>query len=197
MQATTQLPEHYRQGGAIDLGKDKRAVIWLNVAGAILLVVFGVLFLYLTALLRDDISAISFQFSLVTGLQAALIALALIVLQIVLHELIHGAVFWLVTGARPTFGFKGLYAFAGLPDWYLPRNKFLVATLAPLVVITLIGTLLLAVVPAGWVLGLLLVIVSNAAGAVGDMMAAGWLLSKPKSTMVNDTGDALTIFLPG
>ncbi|MBD2257724.1 hypothetical protein [Pseudanabaena sp. FACHB-2040] len=47
----------------------------------------------------------------------------------------------------------------------------------------------LAVVP-----GLLLALVVNAAGAVGDLVTAGWLLTQPKQAYVNDYGDGMAIY---
>jgi hypothetical protein len=122
--------------------------------------------------------------------------LVLTFLMIVVHELIHGLFFWLFTRERPTFGFKGAYAYAAAPDWYMPRNQYAIVGLAPLVLMTLAGLVLLPVIPVWAIPALLFVVVTNAAGAVGDIAVVGWLLLQPRATLVNDIGDAVTLYRP-
>jgi hypothetical protein len=114
----------------------------------------------------------------------------------VLHELIHGLFFWLFTRTRPAFGFKGAYAYAAAPGWYIPRSQYIIVGLAPLVLITLGGFALLVVVPAWLIPALLFVVVMNGAGAVGDIAVVGWLLVQPRATLVHDLGDAVAIYRP-
>jgi hypothetical protein len=120
--------------------------------------------------------------------------IALLALMVALHEGIHGLLFWRFTGARPTFGFKGLYAYAAAPDWYLPRNQHIVVALAPLLLITLGGLVLLAVLPEVALLPSIVFVALNAGGAVGDIVAVFWLLRADASALVQDTGDAVTVF---
>lgn len=194
--ATQQLPENYLPQGEIDLERNRTAAVVLNIVGTILLIVFAFIFLALARTLRPDLPPVAFSAS---GLEIFFYiggALLLVGLMVILHELIHGVFFWMFTGARPVFGYKGLYAYAGAPDWYLPRNQYALVGLAPLAVITTAGLLLLTVAPVGWLYGILLVIVANAAGAVGDMLVVAWLFTRPAATLVRDTGDAVTLFHP-
>ena len=196
MRATQHLPEHYHPRGGIDLKGNLTAAIALNVVGVVLLVVFAVLFLDLARALRPDMPPGDFS---VSGWQIFLYlggALLLLGGMVVVHELIHGAFFWVFTRARPVFGFKGLYAYAGAPDWYLPRNRFALVGLAPLVIITLAGFLLILVAPAGWIYPILVVVIANAAGAAGDLLVVGWLFTRPADTLIRDTGDAVTFYQP-
>lgn len=118
------------------------------------------------------------------------------VVTIVLHELIHGLGFWLFTRDRPAFGFKGLYAYAAAPRWYLPRNQHVVAGLAPLGVTSLAGLLLVPLVPPAPVGALVLILTLNAAGTIGDLVVMGWLLTRPATTLVRDGGDTFSLFAP-
>ncbi|NJN17657.1 MAG: DUF3267 domain-containing protein [Oscillochloris sp.] len=81
--------------------------------------------------------------------------------------------------ARSLLGlvWKGLYAYAAAPDWYLPRRPYFSVALAPLLAISLLGIGMLLIVPATWIPVVLLAIVLNAAGAIGDLPVAAWLLS--------------------
>jgi hypothetical protein len=78
----------------------------------------------------------------------------------------------------------------------MPRNQYAVVGLAPLVLMTLAGLALLPVIPVWAIPSLLFVVVTNAAGAVGDIAVVGWLLLQPRATLVNDIGDAVTLYRP-
>ena len=130
-------------------------------------------------------------------LAALLVVLvAILVVPIVLHEAIHGAFFWLFTRDRPVFAFKGYAASASAPEWHIPRCQYLVVGLAPLVILTLLGLLLLAVAPDAWVVPLVLAITFHGAGTIGDVASVLWLLRFPRGTLFRDTGDVLTAYPP-
>lgn len=191
-QAVQTLPPGYQPGGTLDLAKNKVALIGLNIAGLGSFFLFGWVSLRITLALRPDLTSFSVGGNGILWLALGLLAIT--VVQVVVHELIHGLFFWLFTRERPRFGFKGAYAYAAAPDWYLPRNQHMVVGLAPLVVITLLGFLFVSIVP-GWAIpGLLFAIVSNAAGAVGDIAVVTWLLFQPRATLVRDVGDAITLY---
>jgi hypothetical protein len=89
-----------------------------------------------------------------------------------------------------------LYAFAGAPDWYIPRQQYLVIGLAPFVLMSLGGLSALIFVPLPVVPLILFAITLNAAGASGDIFITGWLLGEPDLLLVNDTGEIFTMFAP-
>lgn len=194
-QALRELPAGYAAAGTIDLSKNKWLAIAVNLAAVGLFFGFGWLFAAAAAWLRPDWLNFNLEVSgpgRLFGLLALLIGL--IAAQVALHELIHGLFFWRFTGARPRFALKLMYAYAAAPDWYLPRYQHLVTALAPLVVMTAAGLALLPVVPARLVPALLFVLTANAAGAVGDMLVAAWLLRQPPTALVRDIGDAITVY---
>jgi len=118
------------------------------------------------------------------------------VVMIVLHEGLHGLVFWLTTHEAPKFDFKFYYASASPGDWYLPRRPFLVATLLPLVAITAAGLLLLPLAGAFLRYLLILLVVFNASGAAGDLVVTLRLAKLPPGTLAHDTGAEVTFFSP-
>ncbi len=190
------LPPHYQRHAALDLSQNKTALIGLNIASVILFFAAGWLVLQIVPLLRPHETD---QTVSLRGTDMLVISVALIVLvvfQMVLHELIHGLFFWIFTRDRPVFGFKGLYAYAAAPNWYVPHTQHLIVGLAPLVLITLVGFALIAVVPLAVVPLLVLLIVINAAGAVGDITIVVWEAVQPRGTLVHDTGDAITLYRP-
>ncbi len=198
MQATHSLPPHYRQRGAMNLSQQPRLFLLLNLLGLVVLVLAALLFPWLASLVRPQaVSDLLQQFAAGFNAGSALLMLVLVmVVMVVVHEAIHGLFFWLFTRARPRFGLGMGYAYASAPGWYLPRNQYLVVGIAPLVVISVMGLVLLAVAPANWVAPLLGLMVMNASGAVGDMAVVAWLLSMPRETLASDDGDAVTVFTP-
>ena len=198
MQATTSLPSGYVKRGTVNITKSPGLFILLNLLGVVVLLAAGALFIQLGYALRpDDMDAMLLNLSgggnFVPGLLALL---AVLVVMVVVHEAIHGFFFWLYTRARPAFGVGAGYAYAAAPGWYLPRNQYLLVGISPLLVITLVGALLLAVVPAALLLPVLALMIVNASGAVGDLAVVAWLLTLPRETLASDDGDAVTVYVP-
>lgn len=199
MQATRTLPDGYRKIGTLDVSKNERLLLLLNLAGLVGLAVSGWLFLMILARLRPTVTASAFRFEIRSLGEMVLIIgaiLALLVFHIILHEAIHGVFFWLFTRSQPQFAFRWVYAYAAAPDWYLPRNLFLITTLAPLVLISLAGVVLFSFAPTAWLLPIWFVLIMNAGGAVGDVLVAVWLLRQPPDCLAQDRGDAVTLFVP-
>ena len=197
--ASQQLPEAYQLTKEFDLSNDARSKALLSLASLVLFFLFWWLFRWLLGLFRpgriDVQSRILIRvFGLESIVITLLVLLALTFVMVFLHEGIHGLFFWIFTGEKPRFGFKIVYAFAGAPGWYIKKLPYLVIGIAPLVIITLVGFLLLLVVPVPWVLPILFFITLNASGAAGDIYTVFWLLGANKSILVHDTGDTVTVF---
>ncbi len=192
---TKTLPASFQLRQSIDLSRSPKLVIWLNIAALAFFILFGYAYLRFLAWLRP---AVNLSFQSANWLIGLLALLVVYIGVILLHELIHGLFFWIITAEKPRFGFRGAYAFAAAPDWYLPRDPYLVVGLAPLVVITLLGLLLIPITPDGGLILLGFAITVNASGAIGDLAVVLWLLFKnPAGILVRDHGDAVDIYYPG
>jgi len=125
------------------------------------------------------------------------LTLIIIVLVLPLHELIHGAAI-LGCGYRPRFGMmlsKGvLYATAD--DALFTRRQYIVVALAPLVVISLLGVLLIGLLPTGWWWTIALAVIMNNGSAIGDLWAAYIVRPYPAASLVRDTADGFIIYSP-
>src|SRR5262249_48804282 len=115
---------------------------------------------------------------------------------IVLHEAVHGLFFWLLTRSIPRFGFRGWYAYAAAPGWFLPRAAFVAVGLAPLLATSVVGLALTAVLPQGLVTVVLLALIFNAMGSVGDMYLVWRVLRAPRRTVVEDRGAGIAWYVP-
>lgn len=182
------LPQGYVPVVSLDLSRDRRAFVAIQLVGTLLFFGFGWAFFRFGILLRRE--ALTQSLTLV-GFVALLAAMFIV---IVIHEAVHGVLFWLYTRELPRFGFKGVYAYAAAPSWYLPRKQHLTAALAPFILITAAGMALTPVIPAGALLAWLFGLTVNAAGAVGDFFVVALSLRQPADVLVNDYGDAVTMY---
>lgn len=191
IQSVKELPKEYIFESQIDVRRWQLLLV-INLIGVALLFLFGWLFWLFTQAIRAEPFSQGIS-SIFSGVNLIWLVLGAIILLVV-HELIHGFMFWLFTKDRPRFGFAIFYAYAAAPDWYLPRNQFIVTGIAPFVLITTVGLLSLAVFPA-YSLGEILILATlNAAASVGDLIVVGMLVSKPPTLMVNDEGPKLTFY---
>ena len=191
-----QLPDGYDLLDTLDLTKDTRLAIMVNLTGLVMLFGSGALFFWLIQIVRPAFDTENLLISLNIEEPAAFFLPLLLFLGanfvvIVLHEAVHGLCFWLFTGKRPKFGFRGFYAFAAAPDWYFPKCRYIMVGLAPLVVLTLLGWIVLLIAPVPWLFPTLLIVTLNFSGAVGDMYTVIWLLRKPEQFLVRDFGDRM------
>lgn len=200
MRATQSLPDTYRKIGAIDVSKSESLLLLLNLIGLAVMVGFGYLFIKALLWMRPEEGVRTLRLLQIASFSGWLVVAAavigLTVFHVVLHEAIHGIFFWIFTRARPRFAFRWAYAYASAPDWYIPRDPFLITTLAPFVFISLAGLVILGTAPTNWLLPTWFVITMNAGGAVGDLIVAGWLVRQPPVCLAQDKGDAVTLYLP-
>ena len=128
MLSTPTLPEGYREIYSVNLQKDKKVMLLLNLfsllIGAALIV---------PVLFFKPISAL---FSMEKGMGSYLLIFAAIivfsVVYLVLHELVHGVAMKLCGTKKVKYGFTGLYAFAGSTDFY-GKGAYIFIALAPVV----------------------------------------------------------------
>lgn len=205
MQITTQLPSSYCQRGTLDLSKSRKAGCSAIVLGIVLLLAVGWLLVQFTRLLRPTaLEGISF-YNILTispdgnpSIALPIVdAVVTLILVIPIHEFAHGVFFWWFAGRRPTVGVKGLYVYvAAPPQVYFPRDQYLLVGIAPLVLMTFIGLLLMLIVPVSAVPILSLFIIFNAAGAAGDLVMAVRLLSYAPDSLMQDSDTGVIIYGP-
>ena len=192
MNASKTLPDGYVQSGEVNLKKNKRLAITLNIIALFV----GILSFYLlssfAALVRPDLMNISG--SMTAGVWAVM--LGLVVLLMTIHESVHGFFFWVFTRSRPVFAFRLFYAYAGAPDWYIPTRQYMIVTLGPLVIIGAVGILLMLLVPESWVLFIAFVVALNTGGSAGDLLVFTRLFKLSPTCLANDTGDIVTFYEP-
>ena len=119
------LPAGYRRVGGVDLVRDRRAMLAVNLAALLLMALLFVLGIFLVPL------SLRFRFG-IGALAEGVLLLGAVALYMVLHELVHGVLMRRYSGARPRYGFNGLYAYAG-SDAYFDKRSYRIIALAPVV----------------------------------------------------------------
>jgi len=189
-----ELPPNYAPAGGVSIKKLAdltQMVIW-----SIVLPLICILAILLILSANGALSG-SFSFSGAENTLKFLGGILLLtVVMLALHEGLHGLVFWLTTREAPKFEFKWYYASASPGEWYLARRPFMIATLLPLIAITLIGLGLLPFISGFWRIMLILLVVFNASGAAGDLLVALRLAKLPPETLARDTGSEVTFYAP-
>ncbi len=196
MPAINQLPDNYHLYKSLNLSKGQ-TMLWLNIAGLVLLVVFGWFFRLIISyihpinLFHQGILGFLTYFS---GLELLALPLSLI-LMLVLHEVIHGLFFWLFTHQRPRFALRSGYAYAAAPDWYLEKPQYIIVGLAPLVILSFASIILSWLLSSALVPYLFLIATFNAAGSLGDIIVVGWVSIQHRDLLVKDEGDIFKSFI--
>ncbi len=196
------LPDGYHLSKSLNLMKDQKLLLTLSLTSIGMFIFAWVGLGWLVQWLRPGIpsGAVGFSFA-VTGIAAILrpflVILIVTLVMITVHEAIHGIFFREFTGGRVKFAFKGAYAYAAAPDWYLSKKPYMVVSLAPLVLMTVGGVLALLWVPVNWVVPIILLLAMNASGAVGDIYVFLLLTRMADDVFIQDFGEKMQIYAPG
>ena len=193
---TLVLPDNYRPIAQIDLQKNTKLAVAVNLgalAFAAVLGFVGHLFVPLSAVLsigeEADLSALLFV------LLKLLVMLVCCVLYMILHEAVHGVFMKYYGGIKPKFGLTALYAYCG-SDAYFDKTSYLVIGLSPVVIWGAVLAAVCVVIPAGWFWVAYFIQIINLSGAVGDFYVTYRMLKMPKEILVQDSGVSMTVYAP-
>lgn len=192
------LPEGYRQVFYLNAQSVKVGLIMNLIALVILALVMIVAFLPLILTGRFNGNTFIGDAQMITPMMIFCVA---IFAYIVLHELVHGIAYKVLTGEKLTFGISWSCAFCGVPKIYVKRRISLIASAAPLVVFTVIFLALAVwfyfVDPWSYVLTAVLFGL-HLGGCSGDIYIILLLLFKFRDpeTLIRDTGPEQTFYIP-
>lgn len=112
-----------------------------------------------------------------------------------LHEFLHGVAIQ-ITGHRPRYGMKlaqgVLYATAD--GAFFRWREYVFIALTPLVAITALGMILMPFITDGWRILIVMAVVLNAGGAIGDLWSVWTLRHFPEDTLIQDRGDSFSVY---
>jgi hypothetical protein len=187
-----ELPPGYHEARHLVL-TEGRALVWLNILSIIppVIIIAPLLGWWILILrLRNPIHS-----DFVEGIPWFAGVLSVFVVMILAHEGLHGLAIHGV-GHRARYGFKpskGVF-YATADNALFRRSEFLVVALAPLVVITIAGLILLIFVSDALAFYIGLLVVLNASGAIGDLWMSALVLRYPSSVLVRDEADSIRIY---
>lgn len=189
MKAVKTLPEGYQEILSIDMQKDKKLALVVNGAAAIIMV-----FMFVAGFLRMPMTAMLEGTAVVRGVVLRfVVAFILVIVYMVLHELVHGIVMKCCGSRKVTYGFTGLYAFAGSEDYY-PKKSYILIALAPVVLWGVVLAVVNAVVSPSWFWVTYIVQIVNISGAAGDFYVTLKFSKLPKDILVRDSGVSMSVY---
>ena len=184
------LPAGYGKLRDIDLKNNRRELLTVNVMSLIIAAVMAVAGHLAVPFQRlFDMSRPAAYFARFAVLLVGMVA------YIVLHEAVHGVVMYRCCPVRPTFGFTGMYAYAGSTA-YFNRRSYIVIALAPVVVWGAVLAVITALAAEPWFWVAYFIQIINISGAAGDLYVTSLMLSMPEDILVQDAGVSMTVYAP-
>ena len=184
-----ELPNSYTYLAKIDLEHNKRQFLVVNLSAVLVFIAFiagGWFIVNPMVELREH--------GLFTFVPVLVLILSYLA-YIVLHELTHGAVMYLLCRVRPVFGVKlPFYAYCGSSALF-DKSRYALIALAPCLLWGIVFGVLAAFFHSDvwfWVIWLLQA--GNIGGATGDIFVACKLPFYPKDVLIRDSGTDMTVY---
>ena len=184
----TELPAGYREAFTIDAANKKTGVT-LNLVAAVIMVAAMIPAILI---IRPGNILEGFSFS------RYLITFGGLLVYLVLHELVHGAAYKLLTRQKLTFGLTATVAYCGVPNIYVYRRASMISLLAPFCVFTVVFGLLTALLQNAWDKTFAAAVLAiHLGGCVGDLYDTGLYLFRFRDpgTLMRDTGPKQTFYV--
>ncbi len=189
MKSIENLPNGYNEIYAVDLQKNKKVALFVNILAIIIAVLLIAPMCFVVP--------ISALFSMESGMQNYIIhfavLLVLIILYMLLHELVHGIAMKICGTKKVKYGFTGMYAFAGSADYY-DKTAYIFIALAPVVLWGIVLAVVNLFVSAEWFWVVYLIQVNNLSGAAGDLFVTVKFSRLPSDILIQDHGVGMKVF---
>ncbi len=182
----TSLPNGYREVRRVDLMRNRKEAILINLLALVIAGGVGVI----GFLICPPFSEI--QIGIQTAIRLLITTIGVIV-YMVLHELIHGVFMKAFSGLKPRYGFTGLYAFAGSSALF-DRTQYLIIAFAPVVVLGLVLAVLTAAFYETAFWDLYIIQIVNLSGAAGDFYVGCLIARSGNDILVRDSGTDMTFY---
>ena len=189
------LPDHYRPVFHLNAKSPKTAILF-----TILSLVPVIPAIIVAARLPDTAGAVPNIDSDLLLLLIPLAWLAIYIICLIVHELLHGLAYRVLTGQKLTFGLSWSCAYCGVPGIYVYRGAAMAALILPFAVITPVLLLCLWIFRSDLILfdAALLLLGAHTGGCVGDLylFALFCFRYRNRCALIRDTGPEQTVYLP-
>lgn len=178
----------YKECTKIDLVKNKKEALLVNIYGIIIMVVMAV---FIPLLIMGGI----IEFNLETTFPLFFIVLLFsLILYIPLHEIVHGIVLKNYTDEKLSFGWKLVYAYCGSKEAVVNRKEYYAVALAPLLVFSVVFISLMFLNPSLSLVWYVMEIM-NVSGSVGDIYVSIKLRKeKSRDILITDSGTDMSFW---
>ena len=178
----------YKECTRIDLVKNKKEALLVNIYGIIIMVVMAV---FIPLLIMGGL----IEFNLETTFPLFFIVLLLsLILYIPLHEIVHGIVLKKYTDEKLSFGWKLVYAYCGSKEAVVDRKEYYAVALAPLLVFSVVFISLMVLNPSLSLVWYVMEIM-NVSGSVGDIYVSIKLRKeKSRDILITDSGTDMSFW---
>ncbi len=180
------FPEGYKLHKEINIQKDKKLALMLNIASLIISILMIILGAYIMPM-EVIISGSLFLYLIILFLS--------IIMYIVFHEVIHGFFIKYYCGEKAEYGFTGLYAYAGKKNAYFDKPSYRVIALSPVVIWGVLLLILNLIFKENYFWMIYFVQVMNISGAVGDYYVMYLTFKLPEDIIVNDDGVSMRFYV--
>lgn len=189
MQAVSALPEGYGEIYSVNLQKNKKVAVFINLLAVAIAIVMVIPMHFAVPLWS--------LFDMSAGLGAYCVRfgglLVGMIVYMVLHEAVHGIAMKICGTKKVKYGFTGLYAFAGSEDYY-DKKSYIFIALAPIVLWGAVLAVVNLLVPYEWIWVVYLIQVMNISGAAGDMFVSFKFSKMPSDILVSDCGVGMCVY---
>ena len=189
MRAVENLPDDYKEIYAVNLQKNKKMAIIVNLIAVASAVIMAVPMHFVVPFF----SVFSMENGLFPYILRFVALIILMFLYLILHELVHGIAMKLCGTKKVKYGFTGMYAFAGSKDYY-DKKAYIFIALAPVVLWGVVLTVINPFVPVEWFWIVYLIQIMNVSGAAGDLFVTVTFSHLPQDILVQDYGVSMTVF---
>ena len=189
MRAVENLSDDYKEIYAVNLQKNKKMAVIVNLTAVAIAVIMAVPMHFVVPFFS--------VFSMEDGLFPYILRFAALIilmfLYLILHELVHGIAMKLCGTKKVKYGFTGMYAFAGSEDYY-DKKAYSFIALAPVVLWGIVLAVINPFVPVEWFWIVYLIQIMNVSGAAGDLFVTVTFSRLPQDILVQDCGVSMTVF---
>ncbi len=183
------LPDGYAEIYSLDIKNDKKLSLLINI--------FAIIIALVIVIPAHFYIPIWSMFSMDEGIGMYVLRFVVLmvssVFYIILHEAVHGIAMKMCGTKKISYGFTGLYAFAGSKDYY-DKHSYIFIALAPVVVWGVVIGIINLFVPYEWFWIIYWIQISNISGAAGDMYVTYKFSRMPKDILITDYGLGMKVY---
>lgn len=178
-----QLPEKYHEIKSVNLQKDKKVALLVNMLALLVMIPM----LVIGAIIRP------INLPGESTIKKLLIILVFLIVYMLLHEAVHGIFIYKYSKQKPKLGFKGMYAYAG-SDSFFNKRQYIIIALAPIVVWGVVLLILNIILPFSTFWIIYFIQVCNISGAAGDLYITNVIKKMPSDVLIKDVGIEMKIY---